>query len=178
MSDNSPLFETAIIISPNEHLKPGEYHQLPLHINAVDPFIASESQTKKLAEKIAFTLRRNTFNISGFEQSERGVERIQRLGGMVLHDVHDEIIDVMNRLKVVHDNEKWVEGVGSFYTGTWFVPDRVKVTHVHLAQELPESQKWQILETYELEPLPYADFRNDPLYIDSVINPITRRKAS
>lgn len=179
MSVNQPLLETLIIVSPDERLKEGVRDRLPLYVNVVEPFTASQHQADKLVKLISPTLFRNVFEITGLEHKDRGIERLQRLGGMVLHHVHDEVIGAMDRLKIPHDDVAWPdETTDTWYSGTWQVPNsRTGIKKVHLAQEMPESENWQVLHTFDLKVSDH-DFRQDPLYIDSLINPVNKRKAS
>lgn len=178
MSDPHALFETAIIISPEERISQGTRERLPIHINVVDQFAATRAQTDRLMRGIAAPLFRNTFEITGFEHGDRGIERLQRLGGSVLHGLHDDIVAVMDRLHITHTNTTWDEGSSdTWYGGTWHVPGRrTKIDSVHVAQEMPDHQGWRVLRTYNLH-VPSDDFRRDPLYLDSLYNPVSKRRA-
>lgn len=180
MSAESQVFETAIIISPAERLREDvDYKKLPLHINVVDPFTADTRQSTRLALCLAETMFRNRFEITGPIKEEYATERLQRLGGSILHNVREDIIGKLDRLKIVHDNQQWPDGFNeTWYSGTWRIPSdrRTEISQVHIAQETPSSDAWRILKSYELK-VPGNDFRQDPLYIDSRDNPVNRRKS-
>lgn len=175
MSAELQSFETAIMISPVEQLRKGEYEHLPLHLNVVDPFIASREEVARLISSI---VKPKVFEITGFEHKDRGNERLQRLGGSALHNVHDSIVESLDSLHITHDNEQWQEGTtDTWYSGTWHIPNhRTKITQLHVAQEVPGTHAWQILDTCDLY-APGSDFRQDPLYLDSLYNPVNKRKA-
>lgn len=180
MSADSQLFETAIIISSVEKLREDvDYRNLPPHINVVDPFIADTRQSTKLALCLAETMFRNRFEITGPTEEEHATDRLQRLGGSILHNVREDIIIKLDRLKIVHDNQQWPNGSKeTWYSGTWRIPTdrRTEISQVHIAQETPASDGWRILKSYELK-VPSDDFRQDPLYLDSLHNPVSRRKS-
>lgn len=179
MSAESQLFETAIIISPVERLYRSEFDNLPLHINVVDPFTADTHQSARLAICLAETMFRNRFEITGPTRDEYATERLQRLGGSILHNIRDDVIGKLDRLKILHDNQRWPDGSNeTWYSGTWKVPGdrRTEVNQVHIAQETPNGDGWKVLKTYELK-VPSEDFRQDPLYLDSLYNPVNKRRA-
>lgn len=180
MSAESQLLETAIIISPVERLNLDNHDSLPRHINVVDPFSSDIRQGTKLALCLRETMFRNRFEITGLENEERGNERLQRLGGSVLHNLREDIIGRLDVLHINHNNEPWPDGTDqTWYTGTWQIPtDRnTQINRVHVTQEAPDRTGWKILKTFELK-VPVNDFRQDPLYLDSVINPVNKRRKT
>lgn len=175
----APLLETAIFISPDQYVRMGEYSELPLHVDIVDQFTASQKQAERLAGRIAASLFRNTFEITGFDHTDRASRRVQRLGGSVLHNVRQEIVEIMDRMNIVHGNVPVPDGSDeTWYEGTWYVPNhRTEITAAHLAQKTPDECSWQILRTYNLH-VPANDFRSDPLYLESLHSPVKARRSA
>lgn len=178
MSAEPQLFETAIIISPVEKFYRDEFESLPPHINVVEPFTADSRQATKLAHCLAKIMFRNRFEITLSSEEDRVTERMQRLGGSILHNVREDIIETLDTMKIEHTNEQWPDGTTqTWYSGTWKIPDdrRTEVNQVYMAQETPSGDSWRILKTYDLKE-PSDDFWLDPLYLDSKHNPVQRRK--
>lgn len=158
MSAHDQLFETVLIISPDERVAAGEREELPVHLNVVDPFIASRRQTTTLLGRLSMP---NEFGITGFEYQEHDGSRLQKIGGSTLHGFRDKVVGVLNGLHITHDTVPFQIGENeTLYSGTWHVAGRARIKQMHIAQELPGQGRWEVLRSYSLY-VPSDDFRPD-----------------
>lgn len=168
MSDSPELLATSVIITPNERLSKGSYDRLPQYVNVVEPFQATVTQADTLRARLTVPLFRREFKITGYEHIDYGSRHLQKVGGSVLHFVHDEVVSIAESLHIQGESSVWKENdEDTYYSGTWLIPEQgATVRKIHIVQLNPADQNWRVLEPHNLKEF-NTDFHDDPIYKDA-----------
>ncbi len=157
------LSRTAIVLTPDEQELGTHVTELPRqHLHIVPSFLAGTEEADELARRLASPLAQNVFEISSLESRiERG-RLVQRLGGSVLHNIHDEILTVLEDMNIPIHAKPFKEGtVQTWYKGTWKIPEtRTAIGRVLLTQEKQGIGGWRKVLERKLSQ-PNHDFRTD-----------------
>ena len=147
------LSRTAIFITPGEHEFGAHLAELPVQrLYVVPSFLAGIEEADELARQLASPLATNVFEISSLESRiERG-RLTQRLGGSVLHNIHDGILGTLEDMGIPIHAKQFKEGTDqTWYKGPWKVPEtRMAIGRILLTQEKQGIKGVRVVRQYTM----------------------------
>ena len=163
MLKQSHMEEVVIFATPYERQFGDHIDALPAsRLEVVPPFLTTVTEADKLARELASPLLRSVFEIARLDEVIIDEVLLQRLGGSVLHDIHDEVLDVLDETNISYNGGRWAEDTKqTWYSGTWLVPRRVtSIDRIIMAQKRPVISGWRKVREYRMGQ-PNVDFRHD-----------------
>jgi hypothetical protein len=151
MSRGDGLYNTSIFVSSGELELGSHVSELPPNLEVVPLFFASDKDVNKLARNLASPFLRNQFEIICLETKEEDDRVLRRIGGSALHDLRDQVVEVLNDMRLASLDTFEEGNTDTWYSGLWKVPQkRTLVRRIVLAHEAPDRGGWHILRDKEL----------------------------